>query len=109
MVTKKKNLRFCLTLAVCLMSTALCAQASFSEATTLYLLHSSGNHLEMGSDTGGWIESPTKSSPQQMTLTPDGKGYYSIQVAGQQKFLSLSGQWNSAFIDKASGDEAKWP
>ena len=108
MVTKKKNLRFCLTLAVCLMSTALCAQASFSEATTLYLLHSSGNHLEMGSDAGGWIESPTKSSPQQMTLTPDGKGYYSIQVAGQQKFLSLSGQWNSAFIDKASGDEAKW-
>jgi O-glycosyl hydrolase len=87
---------------------ALFAQTDFSEATTVYLLHSSGNHLEMGTDDGGWIESPTKSSPQQMVLVPDGQGYYTIQVAGQQKFLSLSGQWNSKFITDASGDEAKW-
>ncbi|MBQ9362906.1 MAG: hypothetical protein IJT97_05715 [Bacteroidaceae bacterium] len=94
--------------AACLISTALFAQTTFDEATTLYLMHSSGNHLEMGSDDGGWIEAPTKAGPQQMTLIPDGQGYYSIQVAGQEKFLSLSGQWNSKFIADSSVDAAKW-
>ena len=83
-------------------------QTSFTKATTLYLLHSSGNHLECGTDNGGWIEASTKASPQQMTLTPDGKGYYTIQVAGQEKFLSKTGEWNSLFIADAAGDEAKW-
>lgn len=94
-----------LALTVC---TALNAQTSFSEATTLYLMHSSGKHLERGTDDGGWIEASTKTSPQQMTLTPDGKGYYTIQVAGQQKYLSLLGEWNSKFIASGSGNEAKW-
>ena len=92
----------------CLMGVMLWAQTSFDQATTLYLMHSSGNHLERGTDDGGWIESATKASPQQMTLTPLGNGYYSIQVAGQQKYLSFSGQWNSKFIASATGDEAKW-
>ena len=92
---------------VAILATAF-GQTSFSEATTLYLLHSSGNHIECGSDDGGWIEAPTKGSPQQMTLTPAGQGYYTIQVAGQQKYLSLAGQWNSKFIASATGDEAKW-
>ena len=91
-----------------LMGVMLWAQTSFDQATTLYLMHSSGNHLERGTDDGGWIESAIKASPQQMTLTPLGNGYYSIQVAGQQKFLSQSGQWNSKFIASATGDEAKW-
>ena len=55
-------------------------QTSFSEATTLYLMHSSGNHLERGTDGGGWIESPTKSNPQKLTFVPAGQGYYTIQV-----------------------------
>lgn len=81
-------------------------RTSFTEPTTLYLMHSSGNHLERGSDGGGWIESPTKGNPQQLTIIPDGEGFYNIQADGQ--FLSLAGQWNSKFIDDASGDEAKW-
>ena len=92
----------------CTVSVAISAQISFSEATTLYLMHSSGNHLEQGSDDGGWIEAPTKSAPQQLTVTPIGGGYYTIQVAGQQKYLSLSGQWNSKFITSTTGDESKW-
>ena len=108
MDTLTNRQRFYLVIAMCLLSTALCAQTTFNEATTVYLLHSSGNHLEMGTDEGGWIESPTKSSPQRMILTPDGQGYYNIQVAGRQKFLSHSGQWNSKFIDDSSIDEAKW-
>ena len=94
-------------MAVAVLATAS-GQTSFSKATTLYLMHSSGNHLECGTDGGGWIEAPAKSGPQQMTVTPDGQGYYTIQVAGQEKYLSLSGQWNSTFVAAASGDEAKW-
>ena len=101
----RKMMILALALTVC---TALNAQTSFSETTTLYLMHSSGKHLERGTDDGGWIEASTKTSPQQMTLTPDGKGYYTIQVAGQEKYLSLSGEWNSKFIASGSGNEAKW-
>ena len=82
------------------------AQTSFTEPTTLFLMHSSGNHLEKGSDNGGWIEAPTKSSPQQLTFIPVGQGFYNIQAG--DLFLSLSGQWNSLFIASPSGDEAKW-
>ena len=99
---------FYLLISICLLSTTLCAQTTFNEATTVYLLHSSGNHLEMGTDEGGWIESPTKSSPQRMIFVPVGQGYYNIQVAGQQKFLTKVGEWNSAFRTDASVDEAKW-
>ena len=87
---------------------AAMAQTSFSEPTTLYLMHSSGNHLEMGTDDGGWIEASTKSSPQQMVIVPDGKGYYNIQVSGKEMFLSKTGEWNSKFIADPSVDEAKF-
>jgi len=103
-----KCFRIVFAFIVWLVSATLMAQTGFSEATVLFLLHSSGNHLEMGSDEGGWIESSTKSNPQRMVLIPDGKGYYNIQVEGQQKFLSLSGQWNSKFIADATANEAKW-
>ena len=103
-----KCFRIVFAFVVWLVSATLMAQTGFSEATALFLLHSSGNHLEMGSDDGGWIESSTKSNPQRMVLIPDGKGYYNIQVEGQQKFLSLSGQWNSKFIADATANEAKW-
>ena len=73
-------------------ATFVAAQNSFSEPTKIYVMHSSGNHLEMGTDGGGWIEAPTKSSPQQLTLIPDGQGYYNIQAGTGLKFLSLSGQ-----------------
>ena len=82
------------------------AQTNFTEPTTLYLMHSSGNHLEKGSDDGGWIEAPTKSSPQKVTVIPAEQGFYNIQTG--EKYLSLSGQWNSKFITSPAGDEAKW-
>jgi O-glycosyl hydrolase len=84
------------------------AQTSFSEPTTLYVMHSSGNHLEKGTDNGGWIEASTKSNPQKMTLIPDGTGYYSIQVDGQKAFLSQSRQWNTVFVADSSLAEAKF-
>ena len=101
--------RTILFLAVIVAATvAAMAQTSFSEPTTLYLMHSSGNHLEMGTDNGGWIEASTKSSPQKMVIVPDGKGYYNIQVSGKEMFLSKTGEWNSKFIADPSVDEAKF-
>ena len=102
------NRRKLIIMVCCLVCSMLWGQTSFTEPTTLFVMHSSGNHLERGSDGGGYIESPTKSSPQQLTLTPVGQGYYSIQVAGKQQFLSLTGQWNSTFAANASADEALW-
>ena len=96
-----------LIVAVAIVMTAS-AQTSFSKATTLYVMHSSGKHLEMGSDNGGWIEASTKANPQQMTITPVGNGYYTIQVAGKTQYLSKTGSWNSTFGTSASADEAKW-
>lgn len=92
----------------CLMGSFVWGQTSFTQPTTLYLMHSSGNHVEMGSDNGGWIEAPTKSSPQQVTIVPDGQGYYNIQAAGLSLYLALEGQWNSKFIASATAAAAKW-
>ena len=100
--------RFVLLVVAVATAVTTMGQTSFNEPTTLYLMHSSGNHLEMGTDGGGWIETSTKSNPQKMVIVPDGQGYYSIQVSGQEKYLSKTGQWNSLFIDDSSVDEAKF-
>lgn len=78
------------------------AQTTFSEPTTLFLLHSSGNHLKRGSDQGGYLEAPSASRPQQMTIIPDGQGYYSIQAAGSNLFLAKVGSWNTAFVEDST-------
>ena len=87
---------------------AATAQTSFSEATEVFVIHSSGNHIEMGTDGGGWIEAPTKSNPQKLTFIPDGQGYYNIKADGQEKYLAKSGQWNTSFVTDPTGDEAKF-
>jgi O-glycosyl hydrolase len=91
---------------LCLQGVAAWSQTSFTQPTTLYLMHSSGNHLECGSDNGGWIESPTKSNPQMVTFVPTGQGFYNIQAQDKELFLALDGQWNSKFTANASADEA---
>ena len=103
-----KRMNISMLVLACIMGVTLRAQTSFSQPTTKFLMHSSGNHLEMGTDDGGWIESPSKSGSQKMTIIPDGQGYYTIQVGNQLKFLSLAGQWNSKFIADSSATEAKW-
>lgn len=100
--------RFGTMLVACLLSVTLWGQTNFSEPTKVFLMHSSGNHLEMGTDGGGWIESSTKSDAQQMTFIPVGEGYYNIQAGDEPVFLSFASPWNSKFISDASGDEAKF-
>ena len=91
-----------------MMTTLIWGQTEFTEPTKVYLMHSSGNHLEMGDDGGGWIESPTKSNPQMLTIIPDGKGYYNIQAGDEQKFLSFASPWNSKFIVDSTLPETKY-
>lgn len=93
---------------LCLLSIAVWGQASFTEPTKVFVMHSSGNHLEKGTDGGGWIEAPTKGSPQQMTIIPDGQGYYNIQVGEEQQFLAIASPWNTTFVSDGSVDEAKF-
>ena len=99
---------FRLTVILCLVSLVAWGQTSFTVPTKVFVMHSSGNHLEMGTDGGGWTESPTKGSPQKMTIIPDGQGYYSIQAGEEQQFLAIASPWNTTFVGDASADEAKF-
>lgn len=85
------------------------AQPTITEPTKFYVMHSSGNHLKRGNDNGGYLESSTASNPQQMTLTPVGDGYYTIEAPGEEhRFLSKFNAWNTTFVDDASNDDAKF-
>ena len=52
------------------------SQLSFTQPTTMFVMHSSGNHLMMASDFGGQLEAANAANAQQMTIVPDGNGYY---------------------------------
>ena len=63
------------------------SQLNFTSPTTVYVMHSSGNHLKMASDYGGQLEAATAANAQQMTIVPDGKGYYYIRTATGKRYL----------------------
>ena len=92
----------------CMTCVALSAQTQFKQATKTFLMHTSGNHLEMDADGGGRIEAPTQANPQQLTFIPDGQGYYSIQCGDGAQFLSLASPWSTKFIADSSLAEAKY-
>ena len=99
---KKITFIFSLLLAV-----AVQAQVNFTEPTTVFVMHSSGNHLKMASDYGGQLEAATASSPQQMTIVPDGKGYYYIQEKSG-RYLSKLNQWNTTFVTTNTSDDTRF-
>lgn len=83
-------------------------QTQWSEPTTVFLMHSSGNHLKMDETNGGRLEAPTAEHPQTITFIPDGKGYYSLQADNAGLFLALSGSWNTLFIADSASANAKF-
>ena len=105
MKINKVGIIFCTLLMCCL---SMRAQQQFSGPTRVYVMHSSGHHLKMGSNRGGRLEAANVSNPQQMTLIPDGQGYYSIKADVGNLFLSLSGSWNTLFIADSSAATAKY-
>jgi len=82
------------------------AQTQFSTPTTVFVMHSSGNHLKMASDYGGQLEAATASNPQQMSIVPDGKGYYYIKKG--TRYLSKVNTWNTSFVTDSTSDDARF-
>ena len=81
------------------------AQLSFTSPTTLFVMHSSGNHLKMASDYGGQLEAANAANAQQMTIVPNGNGYYYIKSPGN-RYLSKVNTWNTSFVTDSATDNA---
>ena len=81
------------------------AQLSFTSPTTLFVMHSSGNHLMMATDYGGQLEAANAANAQQMTIVPDGNGYYYIR-AKDQRYLSK--EYKSEVERWGYIDPARW-
>ena len=60
--------------AMVLFAIPMMSQTSFDQPTKVYLMHSSGNHLECDANGRGVLRA--SNSMQMMTFIPDGKGYY---------------------------------
>ena len=84
------------------------SQLNFTSPTTVYVMHSSGNHLKMASDYGGQLEAATAANAQQMTIVPDGKGYYYIRTATGKRYLSKLNTWNTTFVTDSASDDARF-
>ena len=83
------------------------SQLSFTSPTTLFVMHSSGNHLKMASDYSGQLEAANAANAQQMTIVPDGDGYYFIRTAGN-RYLSKVNAWNTSFVTDSATDDARF-
>jgi O-glycosyl hydrolase len=81
------------------------SQLSFTSPTTLFVMHSSGNHLKMASDYGGQLEAANVANAQQMTIVPNGQGYYYIRTTGK-RYLSKVNTWNTSFVTDSTTDNA---
>lgn len=101
------------TLFVQIVSILLCvvslqAQTSFDQPTQVYLMHSSGNHLECDGSGRGVLKAPVVTGGQMMTFVPVGSGYYNIKASNGRGFLALEGDWNTIFTDDSASSKAKY-
>jgi O-glycosyl hydrolase len=91
--------------AMVLFAIPMMSQTSFDQPTKVYLMHSSGNHLECDANGRGVLRA--SNSMQMMTFIPDGKGYYNIMADGRG-FLSLDGSWDVAFVEDSASSKTKY-
>lgn len=85
---------------------ALLLAQAIDGPTALFLMHSSGNHVAKDAQGGAVLEAADAPSPQKLTFIPDGNGYYALQSADGQGYLSLTGQWNTSFTTDPSSAKA---
>lgn len=97
-----------LTVLVLLCALSLQAQTSFNQPTQVYLMHSSGNHLKCDGSGRGVLEAPAAAGAQMMTFVPVGSGYYNIKASNGYGVLTLEGDWNTAFTDDSTSNNAKY-
>lgn len=73
-----------------------------------YLIHSSGNVLAEKSDGRAILETANENSDQRLQFVSDHAGYYWIKPKGEQKYMALSGSWNTYFITDSTTNNAKY-
>lgn len=72
------------------------AAAAAEQPRTCFLIHSSGMHLSKGYGSHAVLEAADSQSPQKLTFTPTGDGYYRIS-ASDGSVLSLTGDYDALF------------
>ncbi len=96
---------------VLLVFTPLFAQSQVTKpdpAVKYFLFHTSGNVLGSASDGKATIQSALTNNTQLLQFVSDGAGYYWIKLANQQKYLALSGSWNTYFVTDSTTDASKY-
>lgn len=76
--------------------------------TSYYLFHSSGNVVGENAESRAIIQNPSNGKDQLVQFVPDGSGYYWVKLLGQQKYMALSGSWNTYFISDSTTDASKY-
>ena len=99
---------------VILLATFIFRSISFAQvlnpkpATDYYLIHSSGNVVAENTETRAVIQELSGSEDQIIHFIPDGTGYYWIKPKNQNKYMALSGSWNTYFITDSTTDNSKY-
>lgn len=89
------------------MSSSVFAQTTQPVAeTNYYLIHSSGNVLAQTSEGRAIIQEVNGTIEQLLQFVPDGSGYYWIKPVDQNKYMALSGSWNTYFISDSTTNES---
>nr|WP_321410631.1 glycoside hydrolase [uncultured Carboxylicivirga sp.] len=76
--------------------------------TDYYLIHSSGNVVAENAETRATIQELSGTQDHIMHFIPDGAGYYWIKPKDQNKYVALSGSWNTYFITDSTTDYSKY-
>jgi O-glycosyl hydrolase len=77
-------------------------------AARYYLFHSSGNVLGSAVDDRATLQVKLGDQTQLLQFVSDGAGYYWIKLAEQQKYLALSGSWNTYFTTDSTTNASKY-
>ncbi|WP_167612170.1 RICIN domain-containing protein [Maribellus sediminis] len=75
---------------------------------TYYLIHSSGNVVAENSEERAVLQNYSGADNQLLEFISAGSGYYSIKLAGENKYIALNGSWNTYFITDSSTDNSKY-
>lgn len=77
-------------------------------AVRYFLFHSAGNVLGSASDGRATLQTPLTNQTQLLQFVSDGTGSYWIKLASQQKFLALSGSWDTYFTTDSTTNASKY-
>jgi len=101
--------RFLLIVLLALLPISAWSQVSTpNPATRYYLFHSSGNVLGSAADGRATLQVQLGDQTQLLQFVSDGAGYYWIKPTNQQKYLALSGSWNTYFLTDSTTDASKY-